>query len=146
MNLTKYNRPVRSSLWGNIFDDFFNTSISNFTGENYITSTPSINIIEQDDKFLVEVASPGMDKKNFDVRIDNDHLIISGKKEIKDEETGDNYTRREFNYTSFERSFYLPESVDSGKVDAKYKDGILTITLDKKEESVKMPAKEIEIK
>lgn len=147
MSLVKYNRPVRSGLWNNIFDDFFNTSLANFTGEQYTTSTPSINIIEKDDKFLVEVASPGMEKSDFDIKIDNDHLIISGKKDMKEEEKkNDNYTRREFNYTSFERSFYLPESVDSGKADAAYKEGILTITLGKKEESMKMPAKEIEIK
>tara|TARA_B100000497_G_scaffold127480_1_gene169441 strand:+ start:862 stop:1299 length:438 start_codon:yes stop_codon:yes gene_type:complete len=144
MNLAKYNRPS-TSPFGSMMDEFFNSSLSDFVGGNYITTAPSINIIEQKDKFLVEVASPGLVKSNFDIKIDNDHLIISAKKETKTEEEKENYSRREFNYTSFNRSFYLPETVDSDKIDAKYKDGILTIALNKKEESIDNGPKEIVI-
>ena len=144
MNVQKYNRPG-TSPFGSLLDEFFNTGLSNFAGNSFQSTTPSINIIEENDKFLVEVASPGLEKSDFDVKINNDHLIISAKKETKNEEENENYTRREFNYTSFNRSFYLPENVDSEKIDAKYKDGILTISLSKKEESVDKGPKEIVI-
>lgn len=147
MNLVKYNRtkPVRPvfSTW---FDELFNSSLSDFVGGSYVTNTPSINIIEENDRFLVEVASPGLDKDDFDVKIDNDHLVISASKENKTEDSADNFTRKEFNYTSFKRNFYLPDTVDGSMVDAKYKDGILTIELLKKVESVKAEPMEIKIK
>lgn len=144
MNLIKHNRQS-TSPFGTLMDEFFNTGLSNFTSNNFLSTTPSINIMEEKDRFLVEVASPGLEKSDFDIKIDNDHLIISAQKEIKTEEEKENFTRREFNYTSFNRSFYLPENVDSEKIDAKYKDGILTISLSKKEESIDNGPKQIEI-
>ncbi|MEE9374096.1 MAG: Hsp20/alpha crystallin family protein [Saprospiraceae bacterium] len=131
MNIIKYNSPFNT-----LMGDVLNSSISDFIGGEYVTSTPSINILEGKDKFLVEVASPGLGKSDFDIQIENDHLIISAKKEVKTEEKEDHYSRREFNYTSFKRSFYLPDTVDAEKVDAKYKEGILTISLGKKETSI----------
>jgi len=135
MNLVKYNRN-KHMPFGGLFDDLINSSLSDFMGGTYVNSSPSINIIEENDRFLIEVASPGLEKKNFNIQIDNDHLIISAKKEEKSQEREDNCERQEFNYSSFERSFYLPETVDPSKVDANYQNGILTILLNKKEESI----------
>ena len=134
------NRP-----FGGLLDEIFNSSLSDFVGGDFVSTSPSINIIEESDRFLVEVASPGLDKKDFDVQIDNDHLIISVKKEDKKDETQENYSRREFNYTSFRRSFHLPETIDAEKIDANYKEGILTITLNKREEAVDRGPREIVI-
>jgi HSP20 family protein len=149
MNLTKYNQPKSvkpAGLFDNFLDDLFNSSMSDWMGNSMTTSNPSINIIEEKDAFLVEVASPGLEKSDFDIKIDNDQLIISATKEQKSEEKKENYTRREFNFSSFERSFYLPDSVDAAKVEANYNDGILRIRLNKKAESVKIEAKSISIK
>ena len=134
------NRP-----FGGLLDEIFNSSLSDFVGGDFISTSPSINIIEESDKFKVEVASPGLDKKDFDVQIDNDHLIISVRKEEKKEDEKENFSRREFNYTSFKRSFHLPETIDAGKIDANYKEGILTIALSKKEEAVDKGPREIVI-
>ena len=135
MNLVKYNRN-KHMPFGGLFDDLINSSLSDFMGGTYVNSSPSINIIEENERFLIEVASPGLEKKNFNIQMDNDHLIISAKKEEKSQERQDNCERQEFNYSSFERSFYLPETVDPSKVDANYQNGILTILLNKKEESI----------
>ena len=149
MNLVRYNKtiPKRSShTFGDSFDDLFFNPFSAVFGGHNTSNTPSINIIEEKDRFLVEVASPGFDKADFDVKIENDQLIISASRENTAEETENAYTRKEFNYSAFTRSFYLPETVDGNKTDAHYKNGILTIELSKKEESIAVGPKEIAIK
>ena len=149
MKSKKYNSKPSlfgtSDLFNNIFDDFFNTGVSSFSNKFFTDSTPSINIIEEDDKFLVEVASPGMNRDDFTVTIDNDQLIIEASTDSKSEEKDDRYTRREFNYSSFRRSFYLPETIDASQVNAEYNNGILSVSLNKKEESKKTPIRQIEI-
>ena len=144
MSLVNYHRR-NNKPFGGLLDEFFNTSISDFIGGDFVNTSPSINIIEESDKFLVEVASPGLDKKDFDVQIDNDHLIISAKRESKTEDSKENYSRREFNYTSFKRSFHLPETIDAEAINANYKDGILTIVLNKRAEDVDKGPREIVI-
>ena len=109
-------------------------------------STPAVNVKETDNEFMIEVAAPGLDKKDFKVDVDNNVLSISSEKEFKDEEKQDSrYMRREFGYASFSRSFSLPEAVDAEKIKAKHKDGILMITIPKKEEAKRKPPKQIEI-
>lgn len=144
MSLVKYKR--RRTPVNNLLDDFLNVSISDFLGNDFVSSTPSINITEHTDRFLVEVAAPGLDKSDFNVKVENDHLVISAKKSTNtDGGDKEEYTRREFNYTSFERSFYLPDTVDANKVSGEYANGILTITVDKNEESVDKGPVEIKI-
>jgi len=109
-------------------------------------STPAVNVKENNDEFLIEVAAPGLDKKDFKVDVDNNVLSISSEKEYKDEEKEEGrYMRREFGYASFSRSFSLPEAVNAEKIKAKHKDGILTISIPKKEEAKRKPPKQIEI-
>jgi HSP20 family protein len=109
---------------------------------------PSVNLKESDNKIEIEMAVPGMKKEDFKVEIDNNMLIISSEKEEEKEETRkkDNYVRKEFNYQSFYRSFNLPESIDENKVEASYKDGILHVSIEKKEDSKKKAHKTIAIK
>lgn len=136
MNLVKFNPFNPSKSFFNDFaDDFFNSNISNFIGSDFVASNPSINIVESDDTFKIEVAAPGLEKKDFNLSIEKDYLIIETSKEGKKEVKEEKFTRREFIYASFKRSFYLPETVDANKIDAKYENGVLNITLPKVEQA-----------
>ncbi|HHC79069.1 MAG TPA: Hsp20/alpha crystallin family protein, partial [Flavobacteriia bacterium] len=113
----------------NVFDEFFRDwSTANFSDAD--STLPAVNIKENDDEFVVEVAAPGMHKKDFNVDFDNDVLTISSEKTTENEDKEDNYTRKEYSYQSFKRSFALPkDTVDSDKIAATYKNGELKITI-----------------
>lgn len=132
------------SLLPSIFDEpFFNRD---WIGEfPWLSEVPPVNIVEKDNEFDVEVAAPGMKKEDFHVTCDDGVLTIKAEREEKKEEKEKNYTRREYNYNSFERSFTLPESVKADQVKAKYEDGMLRLTLPKKEEAKAKPKREIKI-
>ena len=108
---------------------------------------PAVNVKEEDDRFVLEVVAPGRKREDFHVEVENDLLRISSESKVdnseKDEQ--DNYTRREFQYTSFARSFQLPETVMSDSIGARYEDGVLFLELPKKEEAKPQPARRIEI-
>ncbi|MDA3866449.1 MAG: Hsp20/alpha crystallin family protein [Salinivirgaceae bacterium] len=107
---------------------------------------PAVNIKDEENKFTVQVAVPGMDKKDFNIDLSENLLTISSEKEDKKEDKEDSYTRREYSYRSFTRTFTLPENiVDSIKISAKYENGELTITIPKKEEAKPKPARTIKI-
>ncbi|MFQ5448729.1 MAG: Hsp20/alpha crystallin family protein, partial [Saprospiraceae bacterium] len=96
------------------------------------------------DAFSIEVAAPGLAKKDFNVKVENEMLVISASHESQKEEKG-KYTRREFSCMSFQRSFILPDSVDAAAINAKYENGILKVALPKKAEAKPLPAKTIKI-
>jgi HSP20 family protein len=108
-------------------------------------SVPSVNITEDENSFKFELAAPGLDKKDFKVEADNGILTISSEKEKENTEENENYCRREFSYNSFSRSFQLPDNSLPDKIDAKYENGVLKLTLPKKEVSVAKPKKEIKV-
>ncbi|TVR86265.1 MAG: Hsp20/alpha crystallin family protein [Saprospirales bacterium] len=110
-----------------------------------MATKPSVNIVENEDNFMVEVAAPGLDKKDFNVTVDDDILTISAERKDESEDKSGTFTRREFNYTSFSRSFHLPETCNSEKINANYKDGMLILEIPKREEAKKKPAKTIKI-
>jgi len=133
-----------------IFDNFFEGNFTdwnslNFAGEN--STLPAVNVKETENDFHLEVAAPGMKKEDFQINYNKGRLIISSEKEAKHEEkAGEQFSRREFCYQSFRRSFNVSEEVvNTDKIEAKYKDGILHITLPKREEVKPKPAKEIKI-
>ena len=130
------------SLLEDIFDDKLTES-----GFNTAKSLPAVNIEEQEDKYVLELAAPGKSKKDFNIELDNDLLTISSeiKEEHKSEDKNRNFTRREFSYESFRRSFTLPDSVDTTKVKANYKNGVLLVDLPKREEAKKQPKRLIDI-
>lgn len=132
-----------------VIDDMFKTDwLGGTTNVNSIgTSIPAVNILENDETFLVEVAAPGKDREDFKIELDNDILTISSmsKEEHKEEKMAKKYTRKEFSYKTFKRAFSLPESVDSGKISAGYTNGVLEINLPKKEEAKVQPKRLIEI-
>lgn len=127
-----------------IFDDFFNTDLARdfFSNER---STPAVNVSEDDNKFTIDVAAPGLDKNDFKVNVENNVLTISSEKEEKDEDKGKNFMRKEFSYTSFSRSFTLPDNVKDDKIKATHKDGVLSVEVPKSEASKSRPGREIKI-
>jgi HSP20 family protein len=137
MNLVKRN----TDNWlPSIFDDMFKTDWmdnGNFGMNRIGTSVPAVNIAENDDTFILELAAPGMTKKDFNLELDNGVLTISSeeKRENEKKENGGRFTRREFSYNSFKRAFSLPETVEADKISAQYKDGVLVITLPKREDA-----------
>ncbi len=132
-----------------IFDRFFNSdlmdwNLSNFSSTN--TSLPAVNVKETENEFIIDVAAPGMEKKDFKVNFQNNILTVSSEKKDEREEKNGKYSRKEFSYQSFQRSFTVAEnSIDSEKINAKYNDGILHITLPKREEVKPKPLREIKI-
>ncbi len=113
--------------------------------ENSEATLPAVNIKEDEKAFHLELAIPGKSKEDFNVEVDKDVLTISMETKTEDEKTEENYTRREFSYTSFKRSFTLPETVNSEKIKASYKEGILSFELPKKDEALPKPKRMIEI-
>jgi len=129
-----------------LVEEFFNNDFPFSWVRNWNTaSVPAVNIAETKDEYRIEVAAPGLDKDDFKVNIEDDTLTISANKEVKKEEKDETYTRREFSYTSFSRSFSLPDTVDSEKIKAEHKNGVLTIYVPKKEEVKKKLAREVKI-
>lgn len=140
MRSIRYNpfRPVKNLALGSLIDDVAGRSISEFLGSNFENNTPSVNVVEHDLSFDIMVAAPGLLKENFEVDLDNDRLTISSKVDNSKEESTGKITRREFNYSTFKRSFLVSEDISRESISAKYQEGILTVTLPKKE-----PAEEV---
>lgn len=145
MALVKWrNQDDNFPSFSNFFEDFFSRDVYN--GNLRGANLPAVNISEDDDNFEVEVAAPGLKKDDFKINLENNLLTISGEhKEENEEKEGKKISRREFNYTSFNRSFTLPETVEADNIQAKYQDGVLRLTLPKKEEAKKQPPKQIKI-
>jgi HSP20 family protein len=118
-----------------VLDDYWNGN----------SNEPSLNIKEEDNKFEIELAAPGFSKKDFEVTIDNGCLNISAEKSDSKEGKENNYTRQEFSYNSFSKSLQLPENVKEEEIKAKYKNGILSFDLAKKEIAKKLKPKKVEI-
>lgn len=121
-----------------VFDDFFRNDwlAERMNSRNLGMNVPAVNIQENEDEFVMELAAPGKKKEDFNVELDNEVLTISSeeKEEHRSEEKG-KYTRREYSYNSFTRSFTLPDSANSDKIAANYQDGVLKITIPKLEEA-----------
>lgn len=133
-----------------VFQDFFsnavNRTLSDILNVDNPVSQPSVNIKETAEDFKIEVAAPGLEKNDFKLTMDKDRLTISAQKEEKKVEEGENFTRKEFSFNSFSRSFDLPDTIQADGILANYENGILNITLPKKPEAKPQPAKQIEIK
>jgi HSP20 family protein len=148
MAIVKRNGGYAPTL-SNFFDDFFTKDLwdNNWLSfSNTGTTIPKVNIQESNNDFRVQMAAPGMKKDDFKVELDNNLLTISSTMtNERNEGTEGNYTRREFSYQSFQRSFHLPETVEVDKIEAKYHDGILNLVIPKKEEAKKKPVRTIKI-
>jgi HSP20 family protein len=134
------------SAWPNLVEEFFNGDLFPrfFDAENR-QSLPAVNIFESKDDYRIEVAAPGLNKEDFKVNLDNNVLTVLSEKEENQESNDKKVMRREFSYYSFSRSFTLPQTINSDKIMASHKDGILTISIPKKEEAKEKHARDIKI-
>lgn len=143
----------KSESLPSVFNDFFRPweSIFDTNGGSWINSlntlsVPAANIVENKDNYEVTLAAPGMKKEDFNIDIDANTVTISAEKEAKKEEKDERYTRKEFSYSSFSRSFSLPDWVNKDKIDASYENGLLKLVLPKTEEAKKVASRHIAVK
>jgi len=143
MTLVKFNNRTRSHApyFNNVFDSLFSEALN----KNYtINKVPGVNILESETNYTIELAAPGLEKSDFQIKLKKDTLSVWAEKKEADGEVKKNYSRKEFDYLSFARSFTLPESVDEEKISAEYLNGILTIAIGKRT-VVKEESKEIKV-
>ncbi len=143
MTLARFNN------YPSLFDQLFDTDLFDWSNRNYSetnTTVPSVNIKENADAFNVEMAVPGFDKKDFKIALDHNVLTISSEKKVENEtKEGERFTRHEYSYQSFSRSFTLPEAANGDKISAKYENGILNVEIPKREEAKPKPMRQIAI-
>jgi HSP20 family protein len=132
-------------VFDNLFNELINGSFSQPKRNSFAKNRPNVNVVENNDNFRIEMAVPGLTKKDININVEKDILTISAEKEVKQKE-GEKYTRKEFSYDNFKRTFQLPESVDATNIKAAFKNGILEVTIAKKEEAKELPPRAIEIK
>jgi len=137
----------RRTTWlPNVLDDIFGNDWWSESLNSAMTSTrPAVNIAETDQEYRVELAAPGLEKKDFKIDLHKNVLTISSEKEVSNEENNENFMRREFSYSSFKRSFTLPETVNADKIKAEQSNGILTVHIPKKPEAVEKGPRQISI-
>ena len=143
----KRNNSGTFPAWNSFIDELFKDEFDNVknTDFNKGNTSPKVNIKETTDAFILEMAVPGFNKSDFVIDLENETLSISTEIKTEESETKDDYTRKEFGYASFKRSFILPDTVDGDKIEAAYTDGILSLTIPKREEAKPKPARSIEI-
>lgn len=145
MNYVKFN-PQTPKAFNGLVNEFFNEfpAIFNNTFSTEASVHAPVNILETNDSYKIELAVPGRNKEDFKINIDRNLLTISYEKKQETKEENEKVVRNEFSFSSFKRSFTLDEKVDAEKISAKYENGILELTIAKKEELIPSP-KEIQI-
>lgn len=124
-----------------IFDDLFDNPVARTNGWGG-SSYPAVNIKKDDENFEIEFAAPGMKKSDFSIEVNDGTLTVSTEKKAEtteEEKNNGNYSRREFSYTSFSRSFNLPNEIDEENIKAKYEDGILRVSIPHLKTEIKKP-------
>jgi HSP20 family protein len=150
---SKTNRNGNGYSFPRLVNNFFNRDLFNRSlmdpGNSFFDLdrqlVPSVNIIENNKDFRIEMAAPGLEKKDFKIEVDNGILTVSAEKKQESKDEHENYCRQEFSYQSFSRAFDLPDNSVPDKIDAHYTDGILKLTLPKKEMTITKPVKEIKV-
>lgn len=138
-----------SNQMPSVFDRFFDGEMFDWNNRNFSktnTTLPSVNIKENAEAFTVELAAPGFEKGDFKIELNRNLLTISSEKKLESEtKEGEVFTKREFSYQSFSRSFTLPQIADGDKIEANYTNGMLTVSIPKREEAKPKPARTIDI-
>jgi len=145
MTLVKFNSNRNNTLmpgFNDVFESIFNDT---FFSDRMISRVPGVNISESENAYHVELAAPGLKKEDFKLNLERNQLTISVEKTSEDQNEQKNYSKREYIYNSFVRSFTLPESADQANIEASYTDGILFIDIAKREEA-KAVRRQIEIR
>ncbi|MCL7986510.1 Hsp20/alpha crystallin family protein [Sphingobacterium sp. lm-10] len=127
------NTDAVNPFVNNVFDSLFTDS---FIGDRLVTRVPAVNIVESDSAFQLELAAPGLKKEDFAINVDKNLITISAEKQTTGEKSDKTYSKREFNYNSFSRSFTLPDVVNYNNIDANYVDGVLFVKIGKKEDAI----------
>jgi HSP20 family protein len=136
---------IKPASLSNFFDPYFKRDWADVFGKDMVETIPAANIAETNGSYMVELAAPGLNKEDFKIKVDGDMIIISSEKETETRTEEKDYSRREYNYTSFSRSFQLPETVDQEKIKATYADGVLKVDLPKKTISESKSARKISV-
>jgi HSP20 family protein len=145
MTLVKFGNGQKNYPVNPFFNDVFDSILNDtFIGDKLISRVPAVNIAENENEFHIELAAPGLKKEDFKINLDKNVLSVSADKKVEAVE-GTKFSKREYNYTSFTRSFTLPETVDHSKINAEYTDGVLKLTVAKREEA-KFQSREIAVK
>lgn len=137
-------KPLKPSpaMFGDVIEEMFNTLVKD-DNSLFKYTKPAVNILEDEKSFKLELALPGIKKEKIDIQIDDKKLVVSSVNEQNGETKNENFVRMEYNYSEFKRVFTLPESVNIDEIKADYNDGILNITLNKRDEALKKGTKNI---
>lgn len=141
MTLVKFNNGLKNNF-ADAFESLVNDS---FIADRLVSRVPAVNIAENDNEFHIELAAPGLKKDDFKINLDKNILSVSAEKKAETDGETKKYSKREYSYSSFVRSFTLPETVDYSKIEADYTDGILKLTVAKREDA-KYQSREIAVK
>lgn len=146
MTLVKFNNGHKNNFVNPFFSDVFDSIVNDtFLGDRFVAKVPAVNIAETEGEFQIELAAPGLKKEDFKINLEKNVLSISADKKNENTEESKKYSKKEYSYSSFVRSFTLPETVDQNKIEAEYTDGILKLNVGKKEEA-KVQNREISVK
>lgn len=146
MSIVKSNK--KEEFFPSLLSDFFDNNRlfgNRWLEKEFNNSIPAVNIKEDSKQFDIEFAAPGFSKNDFKIDVENDLMTVSAEKKEEKNDENKRFTRREFSYNSFSRSFTLPQSVNAEKIDAKYADGVLHLQVPKKEEAKALPKKQIKV-
>lgn len=146
MTLVKFNNGQKTHAVNPFFSDVFDSILNDsFLSDKLATRVPAVNIAETEADFHIELAVPGLKKEDFKISLEKNVLSVAADKKVEHVEEGKKFSKREYSYNSFTRSFTLPESADQTKIEAEYTDGILKLTVAKKEEA-KLLSRDISVK
>jgi HSP20 family protein len=146
MTLVKFANGHKNNALSPFFTDVFDSILNDkYFGGSLVAKTPAVNIAETESQFHIELAVPGLKKEDFKINLEKNILSVSAEKKTENVDENKKYSKREYSYDAFTRTFTLPESADYANIVAEYTDGILNINVAKKEEA-KIQTREIEIK
>ena len=146
MTLVKFANGQKNHAVNPFFSDVFDSILNDsFLSDKLSSRVPAVNISETENQFHIELAAPGLKKEDFKISLDKNVLSVSADKKVENVEDGKKFSKREYSYNSFTRSFTLPEVADHGKIEAEYTDGVLVLKVAKKEEA-KVQSREIAVK
>jgi len=146
MTLVKFANRQKNQAVNPFFSDVFDSILNDsFLSDKLASRVPAVNIAETENEFHIELAAPGLKKDDFKISLDKNVLSVSADKKVENIEEDKKFSKREYSYNSFTRSFTLPEVADYSKIEAEYTDGILKVNVAKKEEA-KIQSREIAVK
>ena len=146
MTLVKFANGQKNHAVNPFFSDVFDSILNDtFLSDKLASRVPAVNISETETQFHIELAAPGLKKEDFKISLDKNVLSVSADKKTENVEEGKKFSKREYSYNSFTRSFTLPEAADQSKIEAEYTDGVLKLYVTKKEEA-KIQTREIAVK